>query len=146
MFEWVFLFVWLSLSLLAVSGTRTHTNYLCYKSLPNSWNMHLMYGWMGQNSYQKVNSAIKEAVLPLSTYSWILFQETYAKITSGNPNWNKLSAPTSTLYPWDASSTYIRHPPFFKVIMSLKHHLLYIQESPIFRTWLLIFLRNDLSG
>merc|ERR1712212_556297 len=42
------------------------------------------------------------------------FEETYAKITSGNPNWNKLSAPTSTLYPWDASSTYIRHPPFFK--------------------------------
>merc|ERR1719474_807021 len=43
-----------------------------------------------------------------------MFEETYAKITSGNPNWNKLSAPTSTLYPWDASSTYIRHPPFFK--------------------------------
>jgi len=43
--------------------------------------------------------------------------ETYAKITTGNPNWNKLSAPTSTLYPWDASSTYIRHPPFFKVIL-----------------------------
>jgi len=43
-----------------------------------------------------------------------MFEETYAKITTGNPNWNKLSAPTSTLYPWDASSTYIRHPPFFK--------------------------------
>merc|ERR1719233_2529692 len=36
------------------------------------------------------------------------------EITTGNPNWNKLSAPTSTLYPWDTSSTYIRHPPFFK--------------------------------
>jgi len=43
-----------------------------------------------------------------------MFEETYAKITTGNPNWNKLSAPTSTLYPWDTSSTYIRHPPFFK--------------------------------
>ena len=40
-------------------------------------------------------------------------QETYAKITQGNPNWNKLSAPTSILYPWDTSSTYIKHPPFF---------------------------------
>merc|ERR1719420_2237205 len=43
-----------------------------------------------------------------------MFQDVYSKITQGNPNWNKLSAPTSTLYPWDASSTYIRHPPFFK--------------------------------
>ena len=40
-------------------------------------------------------------------------QETYAKITQGNPNWNKLSAPNSILYPWDTSSTYIKHPPFF---------------------------------
>jgi len=39
--------------------------------------------------------------------------EVYQKITTGNPNWNKLSAPTSILYPWDTSSTYIKHPPFF---------------------------------
>eukprot|EP00090_Calanus_glacialis_P010701 TRINITY_DN1914_c0_g1_i1.p1 TRINITY_DN1914_c0_g1~~TRINITY_DN1914_c0_g1_i1.p1 ORF type:complete len:911 (-),score=302.67 TRINITY_DN1914_c0_g1_i1:168-2852(-) len=42
-----------------------------------------------------------------------MFQEVYAKITTGNPNWNKLSAPSSILYPWDTSSTYIKHPPFF---------------------------------
>eukprot|EP00092_Neocalanus_flemingeri_P037142 GFUD01040430.1.p1 GENE.GFUD01040430.1~~GFUD01040430.1.p1 ORF type:complete len:895 (-),score=230.76 GFUD01040430.1:278-2962(-) len=42
-----------------------------------------------------------------------MFQEVYAKITTGNPNWNKLSAPSSTLYPWDTSSTYIKSPPFF---------------------------------
>lgn len=42
-----------------------------------------------------------------------MFQEVYQKITTGNPNWNKLSAPTSILYPWDTSSTYIKHPPFF---------------------------------
>jgi len=40
-------------------------------------------------------------------------RETYAKITMGNLNWNKLSAPNSILYPWDESSTYIKHPPFF---------------------------------
>merc|ERR1712096_64707 len=42
-----------------------------------------------------------------------MFQEVYSKITTGNPNWNKLSAPSSILYPWDTSSTYIKHPPFF---------------------------------
>ena len=38
----------------------------------------------------------------------------YSKITTGNTNWNKLSAPESILYPWDQSSTYIKHPPFFE--------------------------------
>jgi len=39
--------------------------------------------------------------------------DVYSKITKGNPNWNKLSAPTSILYPWNTASTYIKHPPFF---------------------------------
>ena len=38
----------------------------------------------------------------------------YSKITSGNSNWNKLSAPKSVLYPWDPASTYIKRPPFFE--------------------------------
>merc|ERR1712179_892138 len=42
-----------------------------------------------------------------------MFQDVYSKITKGNPNWNKLSAPTSILYPWNTASTYIKHPPFF---------------------------------
>jgi len=42
-----------------------------------------------------------------------MFQDVYSKITQGNPNWNKLSAPTSILYPWNTASTYIKHPPFF---------------------------------
>merc|ERR1712106_348082 len=42
-----------------------------------------------------------------------MFKEVYSKISTGNPNWNKLSAPTSILYPWDTMSTYIKHPPFF---------------------------------
>jgi len=43
-----------------------------------------------------------------------MFQEVYSKISEGNPNWNKLSAPDSILYPWAESSTYIKHPPFFQ--------------------------------
>merc|ERR1712123_277661 len=42
-----------------------------------------------------------------------MFKEVYSKISTGNPNWNKLSAPTSILYPWDTMSTYIKLPPFF---------------------------------
>ncbi|CAN6560660.1 unnamed protein product [Malus baccata var. baccata] len=34
--------------------------------------------------------------------------------TKGNPLWNQLSVPSSTLYPWDMNSTYIHEPPYFK--------------------------------
>lgn len=60
--------------------------------------------WPSRKEIQEVESKF---VVPR------MFQEVYAKITQGNPNWNKLSAPESILYPWDAASTYIRHPPFF---------------------------------
>lgn len=43
-----------------------------------------------------------------------MFQEVYSKITEGNSRWNSLDAPESTLYPWDSSSTYIKHPPFLQ--------------------------------
>jgi len=42
-----------------------------------------------------------------------MFKEVYGKISTGNANWNKLEAPSGTLYPWDVTSTYIKHPPFF---------------------------------
>lgn len=42
-----------------------------------------------------------------------MFQEVYARIETGSQSWQKLSAPESTLYPWDESSTYIKRPPFF---------------------------------
>lgn len=43
-----------------------------------------------------------------------MFKSTYETITKGNPMWNKLSVPSSTLYPWDPKSTYIHQPPYFK--------------------------------
>ncbi|KAE8737848.1 hypothetical protein FOCC_FOCC016678, partial [Frankliniella occidentalis] len=42
-----------------------------------------------------------------------MFQEVYARIETGSQSWQKLSAPESTLYPWEDSSTYIKRPPFF---------------------------------
>jgi aconitate hydratase len=43
-----------------------------------------------------------------------MFKSTYEVITKGNPMWNQLSNPSSTLYSWDPTSTYIHEPPYFK--------------------------------
>jgi aconitate hydratase len=43
-----------------------------------------------------------------------MFKSTYEAITKGNPMWNQLSNPSSTLYSWDPKSTYIHEPPYFK--------------------------------
>jgi len=65
-------------------------------------------------SYQPVmSSMIKAGARQVIDTRQSPHMEVYQKITTGNPNWNKLSAPTSILYPWDTSSTYIKHPPFF---------------------------------
>jgi len=42
-----------------------------------------------------------------------MFVDVYSKVTLGNEGWNALKAANQELYPWDASSTYIHHPPFF---------------------------------
>jgi len=60
--------------------------------------------WPSRDEIQAVES---KYVVPA------MFQEIYSKITEGNSNWNKLEAPNSILYPWNAGSTYIKHPPFF---------------------------------
>jgi aconitate hydratase len=49
----------------------------------------------------------KKFVLPA------MFTEVYSRIQNGSDYWNKLVAPDSYLYPWDAQSTYIKSPPFF---------------------------------
>lgn len=43
-----------------------------------------------------------------------MFKEVYSKIQDGSKNWRELEAPEGQLYPWDKSSTYIKHPPFFE--------------------------------
>lgn len=45
-----------------------------------------------------------------------MFKDVYEKIEQGSSNWQSLEAPTGKLYPWDESSTYIKHPPFFEGI------------------------------
>jgi len=43
-----------------------------------------------------------------------MFKKIYSDILLGSQRWQHLDAGTGTLYGWDASSTYIANPPFFK--------------------------------
>ncbi|KAE8691952.1 hypothetical protein F3Y22_tig00110864pilonHSYRG00202 [Hibiscus syriacus] len=43
-----------------------------------------------------------------------MFKSTCEAITKGNPMWNQLPVPSSTMYSWDPNSTYIHEPPYFK--------------------------------
>lgn len=59
-------------------------------------------------STEEVANVVQSSVLPA------MFKATYEAITRGNPMWNQLSVPSSTLYTWDPKSTYIHDPPYFK--------------------------------
>ncbi|OAY55129.1 aconitate hydratase, cytoplasmic isoform X1 [Manihot esculenta] len=59
-------------------------------------------------SNDEIAEVVQSNVLP------DMFKSTYEAITEGNPLWNQLSLPASTLYSWDPKSTYIHEPPYFK--------------------------------
>ena len=42
------------------------------------------------------------------------FKEMYESIGNQAPEWEELAGATGVLYPWNARSTYIQHPPFFE--------------------------------
>jgi len=56
---------------------------------------------------EEVQATINAHVLPS------MFRECYASITSGTDAWRALNVAESQLYQWQASSTYVNHPPFF---------------------------------
>jgi aconitate hydratase len=43
-----------------------------------------------------------------------MFETEYGKIFDGDRFWKTMPAPTGMLYEWDAASTYVQEPPFFK--------------------------------
>ncbi|MBA0760791.1 hypothetical protein Gotri_023512 [Gossypium trilobum] len=59
-------------------------------------------------AYSLAGTVVQSSVLP------DMFKATYQAITKGNPMWNELSVPSSNLYAWDSTSTYIHKPPYFK--------------------------------
>jgi len=44
------------------------------------------------------------------------FIERYGKVLDGTPEWREVQAPSGSRFAWDASSTYVRHPPFFEQV------------------------------
>jgi aconitate hydratase len=45
-----------------------------------------------------------------------LFQRRYSDVFTGTEQWNAIRIPEGNLYAWDASSTYIRKPPFLEEV------------------------------
>jgi aconitate hydratase len=57
-------------------------------------------------SADEVRQAINQHIQPE------LFVSRYSAAFTGNEQWNQIKTSTGDLYEWDASSTYIQHPPF----------------------------------
>jgi len=60
-------------------------------------------------SLEEINENITKGIRP------DMFKKQYAEhtISLGDPNWQKLEAPKTTLFEWNPNSTYIRKPPYF---------------------------------
>ncbi|MFO0929049.1 MAG: aconitate hydratase AcnA [Gemmataceae bacterium] len=43
-----------------------------------------------------------------------MFAREYGEVFKGTPAWQGLPVPEGDLYAWDASSTYVKHPPYFE--------------------------------
>ncbi|MGH7507103.1 MAG: aconitate hydratase AcnA, partial [Longimicrobiales bacterium] len=57
---------------------------------------------------QEIEDVMRESVRPE------MFREQYAHVFDGDDRWKALPVPQSDLYAWDASSTYIKNPPYFE--------------------------------
>jgi aconitate hydratase A / 2-methylisocitrate dehydratase len=58
-------------------------------------------------SQQEVNRVVEECLSP------DMFRSQYAKVETGNDEWNKIPVKGGELFNFDARSTYIQEPPFF---------------------------------
>jgi aconitate hydratase len=45
-----------------------------------------------------------------------LFREQYSKVFDGDQNWRSLDFPKGETFAWDAKSTYVKDPPYFKAM------------------------------
>jgi aconitate hydratase len=57
---------------------------------------------------EEIRTAISQALTPE------MFKQEYGTVFDGDKNWQELQAPTGELFAWDADSTYIQEPPYFK--------------------------------
>ncbi len=59
-------------------------------------------------SSREINEIINQSL------STDMFLKRYEEIYSGDENWKSINSVSETTYTWNASSTYIKHPPFFE--------------------------------
>ncbi len=52
-----------------------------------------------------------------------MFTTEYGKIFEGDRFWKTMPSPTGPMYAWDAASTYVQEPPFFKDLGDVPQHL-----------------------
>ncbi len=73
---------------------------------PNGEAVYLKDIWP---SLEEIEENITKGITPA------MFEKQYAEetLTLGDTNWQNLEAPTTTLFKWDPTSTYIRKPPYF---------------------------------
>ncbi|MEM3833306.1 MAG: aconitate hydratase AcnA [Thermoprotei archaeon] len=72
---------------------------------PNGNPVYLKDIWPSQ---KEIRETIERSVRPE------MFKEKYADLFKGEERWENLPVPEGDLYSWDANSTYIQEPPFFK--------------------------------
>jgi aconitate hydratase len=57
---------------------------------------------------QEISETVTKAVLPA------MFEKEYGEVFDGDDEWKALPVPEGNRYAWDAESTYVQEPPFFK--------------------------------
>ncbi|TGC09199.1 aconitate hydratase AcnA [Methanolobus halotolerans] len=72
---------------------------------PNGQPVYLNDIWPGKEDIERYT---QEFVRPE------MFEKEYSNVFEGTELWRELDAPSGLLYDWDADSTYIQEPPFFK--------------------------------
>jgi aconitate hydratase len=60
-------------------------------------------------SKEEINQVINQVMDPL------MYENIYAKVSSGTELWNSIDSSTGDIYTWDSSNTYIQNPPYFEV-------------------------------
>ncbi len=66
---------------------------------------------------EEIQAAVKAAIDPA------MFRDKYKNVFNANERWNAIEVPEGELYEWDASSTYIQEPPFFKDLAAEPGHI-----------------------
>jgi aconitate hydratase len=59
-------------------------------------------------SHEEIVTAISASVRPE------MFRKAYEESLAGDDRWNAVEAPSGEIFQWDASSTYVKRPPYFE--------------------------------